>query len=334
MTIVVTGAAGLVGSNIIRALNRRKETGIIAVDDLTEGDKFKNLVSHRIEHYLDQTDFLDNLLEGYYEGQIAAIIHQGACSDTMEKNGKYMMENNYQYTLLLFEYCQSERIPFLYASSASVYGLGKQGFDEISGNQAPLNVYGYSKLLFDETVQNRAQELTAQVVGLRYFNVYGIPEWHKGRMASIIFQLFKQYCESGRVVLFEGSEGYPNGGQMRDFVSVEDVANIGLWFLDHPDISGIFNVGSGHASSFNDVAMATVNALRAEQGLASLTLSGLVAEGIIQYTPFPDAIKGKYQSYTKADISRLRTAGYSAPMQTIEEGVRRYVQALLAEQSL
>jgi ADP-L-glycero-D-manno-heptose 6-epimerase len=329
MTIVVTGAAGFIGSNIVKALNARGETDIIAVDNLTRGDKFKNLVDCEIAHYADKHEFIRDLLAGNYEGEISAILHQGACSDTMEHNGKYMMDNNYQYTLALFEYCQIEEIPLIYASSAATYGDGKNGFREEPACEGPLNVYGYSKLLFDQVLRQHAETLTSQVVGFRYFNVYGAREQHKGRMASVAFHHFNQYRETGKVKLFGEYGGYPAGGHMRDFVSVEDVVKVNLWFLDHPEVSGIFNLGSGRAQPFNDVAVAAVNACREAEGKPALSLNELVAQGILEYTEFPDALKGKYQSFTEADIARLRSAGYEAPMLSVEDGVKRYIQTLL-----
>ncbi len=207
MAIVVTGAAGFIGSNIVKALNARGETDIIAVDNLTSGDKFKNLADCQLLHYVDKEDFIAEVAGGHWDGEISAILHQGACSDTMEHNGKYMMENNYQYTLLLFEFCQAEQIPFIYASSAATYGPGKNGFSEEAGCEGPLNVYGYSKLLFDQVLRKRWDTLTAQVAGFRYFNVYGPREWHKGRTASVAFHHFNQYRETGKVKLFEGADG-------------------------------------------------------------------------------------------------------------------------------
>lgn len=329
MAIVVTGAAGFIGSNIVKALNARGETDIIAVDNLSRGDKFRNLVDCQISHYVDKEEFIAEIVGGHWDGEISAILHEGACSDTMEHNGKYMMENNYQYTLLLFEFCQAERIPFLYASSAATYGAAKHGFREEEVCEGPLNVYGYSKLLFDQVLRRRWDSLTAQVAGFRYFNVYGPREQHKGRMASVAFHHFNQYRETGKVKLFEGADGYPNGGQMRDFVSVEDVVKVNLWFLDHPEVCGIFNLGSGRAQPFNDVAVASVNACRANDGQPALSLEEMVAQGILEYTPFPEALKGKYQSFTQADLTRLRAAGYTEPMLTVEEGVQRYIDVLL-----
>ncbi|MEW9897885.1 ADP-glyceromanno-heptose 6-epimerase [Chitinivorax sp. PXF-14] len=328
MTIIVTGAAGFIGSNIVKALNERGQTDIIAVDNMKKADKFKNLVDYEIADYMDKEDFIELFLDGAFDGEVEAILHQGACSDTMETDGRYMMENNYRYTLDLFDYCQAEEIPFLYASSAAVYGGGRV-FKESREHEGPLNVYGYSKFLFDQIVRRRWEGRTSQVVGFRYFNVYGPRENHKGRMASVAFHHFNQYRETGKVKLFEGCDGYANGEQRRDFVSVEDVVKVNLYFLDNPDQSGIFNLGSGNAQSFNDVAVASVNACREAEGKPALTLAQLVEQGILEYIDFPEALKGKYQSFTQADISALRGAGYDAPFYDVGQGVSRYVQWLL-----
>jgi ADP-L-glycero-D-manno-heptose 6-epimerase len=327
MYIVVTGAAGFVGANIAKALSERGDYDILAVDDLKQGDKFVNLVDCDIADYLDRDDFLNVLERGAFEGEIFAILHQGACSDTTETDGRYMMQNNYRYTRQLFDYCMDEEVQFIYASSAAVYGAGTV-FREEPAHESPLNVYGYSKFLFDQYLRRNWGERTAQVVGLRYFNVYGEREQHKGRMASVAFHFFNQFRANGKVRLFEGTAGYGNGEQRRDFVSVEDAVKVNLYFLDHPQRSGIFNVGTGAAQSFNDVAVATVNACRQHAGAAALTLADMQAQGIIEYIPFPADLKGKYQSYTQADIGTLRAAGYTAPMLTVEEGVANYVGTL------
>ena len=217
----------------------------------------------------------------------------------------------------------------LYASSAATYG-GSTEFREEPGCEAPLNVYGYSKLLFDQIVRRRLNEHGAQIAGFRYFNVYGPRESHKGRMASVAFHNFNQFQKDGKVKLFEGSHGYPNGGQQRDFVFVEDLVRVNLWFLENPQVSGIFNLGSGKAQSFNDVAAATVNSCRRLNGEAELSLEQLVAEGLIEYVPFPEALKGKYQAYTQADLTNLRDAGYDAGFHTVEQGVGKYVEWLHA----
>lgn len=328
MHIVVTGAAGLIGSNIVRALNLRGETGILAVDNLSRADKFRNLVDCDIADYIDKEDFRTALDAGAFDGEIAAIVHQGACSDTMQTDGRYVMENNYRYSADLLAYCQAESVPLIYASSAAVYGAGPV-FREGRENEKPLNVYGYSKFLFDQLVRRRWEDNTAQVVGLRYFNVYGPREAHKERMASVAFHCFNQYRETGKVKLFEGSGGYAAGEQHRDFISVEDVVKVNLFFLDHPGKSGIFNCGTGASQTFNDVAMATVNALRIAEGRDELGLAELKSQGIIEYVPFLPRLKSKYQSYTEADVSALRAIGYTAPFFDVATGVTRYVEWLL-----
>jgi ADP-L-glycero-D-manno-heptose 6-epimerase len=327
---VVTGAAGFVGSNLVRALNARGETGIVAVDDLTKADKFRNLVDCRIEDFLDKREFLERVERGDFEGSVDAVLHQGACTVTTESDGRYMMENNYRYSLALLDFCLEEEVPLVYASSAAVYGASTT-FREDPAFEAPLNVYGYSKLLFDQVVRRRLPDADSQVAGFRYFNVYGPREAHKQAtgMVSVAWQLFRQYRAEKRVRLFEGSGGYGPGEQRRDFVSVEDVVKVNLHFLDHPEASGIFNLGTGKAQSFNDVAVAAINACRRAEGQAPLPLAQIRDQGLIEYIAFPEKLKGKYQSYTQADLSALRAAGYRSPFLGVEEGVGRYVGALL-----
>lgn len=328
MYYIVTGAMGFIGANIVKALNQRGETNIIAVDNLAKADKFLNLTDCEIADYLDKKEFIDLILDGAFDGEVAAIFHEGACSDTMETDGRYMMENNYRYTISLFNFCQEEEAQFLYASSASVYGAGSI-FEEKREHEGPLNVYGYSKFLFDQYLRRKWNHLTSQVAGFRYFNVYGPREQHKGRMASVAFHFFNQYRAEGRVKLFEGCAGYGHGEQRRDFISVEDVVKVNMHFLDNPDVSGIFNVGTGRSQTFNDVAVATVNACRKDKGDAPLTLAEMLKEGIIEYIAFPEALKGKYQSFTQADVASLRKVGYGEPFFTVEQGVDRYVAELI-----
>jgi len=330
MTIVVTGAAGFIGSNLVRALNDRGEIDIVAVDDLSHGEKFANLADCEIADYLDKDALVDALEAGALGSRVRAVLHQGACSDTTERDGRFMLETNYRYSLRLHEYCRREAIPFIYASSAAVYGAHRH-CSESGECEAPLNVYGYSKLLFDRVVRRRFADRTAQVVGLRYFNVYGPREAHKARMASVAWHFTGQYRESGRVRLFEGSHGYANGEQRRDFVAVEDCVRVNLWFLDHPERSGIFNVGTGRAQSFNEVAVAAVNACRTARGEMPLDLAQMTAAGLIEYIAFPRDLFGRYQAHTEADLGRLRAAGYTAPFADVGEGVRRYVERLVQD---
>ncbi len=328
MYIVVTGAAGFIGSNIVKALNERGETDILAVDNLRRADKFRNLVDCDIADYLDKEHFRSALDAGSFDGEVAAIVHQGACSDTMNADGRYMMENNFRYSADLLAYCQSESVPLIYASSAAVYGAGPH-FKEGRENERPLNVYGYSKFLFDEVVRRRWEQNTAQVVGLRYFNVYGPREAHKERMASVAFHCFNQYRETGKVKLFQGSAGYAAGEQRRDFVSVEDAVKVNLFFLDHPGKSGIFNCGTGASQTFNEVAVAAINALRAGTGEDPLSLDELAARGAVEYVPFHPGLEGKYQSFTQADLGDLRGSGYDMPFFNVQTGVARYVEWLI-----
>ena len=327
---VVTGGAGFIGANIVKTLNDRGVRDILVVDNLEKADKFRNLTDCEIGDYLDKREFLARLLDGEFK-KFKAVFHEGACSDTMEHNGHYMMSNNYEYSKVLLHFCQQKRVPFLYASSAAVYGGGKV-FRESREHEAPLNVYGYSKFLFDQYVRRILPKKQGQIAGFRYFNVYGDREGHKGRMASVAFHHFNQYRESGKVKLFEGCDGYANGEQHRDFISIEDVVAVNLYFLDHPQKNGIFNVGSGRAQPFNDVAVAVINSFRLLDGKPAADLASLQKERRIEYIPFPEALQGKYQSFTQADVSALRRAGYKKSFLTVQEGVGRYIRRL-AEQA-
>ena len=328
MALIVTGAAGFIGSNIVRALNARGENDVIAVDNLQRADKAANLADLEISDYMDKRDFAERVAAGKFDARVAAVLHQGACSDTMESDGRYMMENNYRYSRLLLDWCLARRVPFIYASSASVYGAGRV-FREERAHERPLNVYGYSKFLFDQYARRKLAPGATQIAGFRYFNVYGPREGHKGRMASVAFHFYNQYRAEGRVRLFEGSDGYAPGEQVRDFVSVEDVVKVNLHFLDHPQLSGVFNVGTGRGETFNAVAVATINAVRRARGEPALQLAELRTSGAIEYIAFPTQLVGKYQSYTQADVGALRKAGYVAPFLAVEEGVGRYVAARL-----
>ncbi|MDR5814215.1 MULTISPECIES: ADP-glyceromanno-heptose 6-epimerase [unclassified Caballeronia] len=329
MTIIVTGAAGFIGSNIVKALNERGEQRVIAVDNLTRADKFKNLVDCDIDDYLDKTEFVERFKRGDF-GKVRAVFHEGACSDTMETDGRYMMDNNFRYSRDVMDTCLAQGAQFLYASSAATYG-GSSKFVEERAYEKPLNVYGYSKLLFDQIVRQVLPQAKSQIVGFRYFNVYGPRETHKGRMASVAFHNFNQFRSEGKVKLFGEYNGYAAGEQTRDFISVEDVVKVNLFFFDHPEKSGIFNLGTGRAQPFNDIASTVVNSLRALDGEATLSLAELVQRGLLEYIAFPDALRGKYQCFTQADQSKLRAAGYDAPFLTVQEGVDRYVRWLFGQ---
>jgi ADP-L-glycero-D-manno-heptose 6-epimerase len=306
--IVVTGGAGFIGSNLVRGLNLLGETDILVVDDLSDGHKFTNLADCTIRDYEDLDTFRAKLRAGPTSTP-RCIFHQGACSDTTEWNGKYMMDNNFAYSREVLDFCLAERVPLIYASSASVYGAGPR-FVEDPAVERPLNVYGYSKLLFDQLVRRHLGAAQSQVVGLRYFNVYGPGEDHKGSMASVAYHFSRQVAADGEARLFEGSDGYAAGEQLRDFIYVDDVVAVNLWFYAHRDRSGIFNVGTGRASTFNAVADAVI----AWHG-----------RGEKRYIPFPERLVGAYQSFTEADIAALRAAGYTAEFMDVAAGVSAYL---------
>ena len=327
MSIIVTGAAGFIGSNLIKALNRRGERDIIAVDDLTDGDKSRNLSDCDIADYVDKREFVQLFVERQL-GEVQAVLHQGACSSTVESDGRLMMDNNYRYSCDVLRACQDQSIPLLYASSAAVYGANRD-FRIARECERPLNVYAYSKFLFDQRVRRLLPSVRSQVVGLRYFNVYGPREQHKGRMASMVWHCFNQYRARGYVELFGEYGGCSAGEHLRDFVSVEDVVKVNLHWLDNPQVSGIFNVGTGQARSFNELALATINSVRAAEHRPLLTRETALLEGVLRYCEFPEGLKHKYQVYTCADLNVLREVGYDEPMLSLEEGVARYCQALL-----
>ena len=310
--IIITGGAGFIGSNVIAALNQAGQDDILVVDDLKDGTKFVNLADQRIADYQDKQSFQQRVECDSLAGDFTAVIHLGACSSTTEWDGEYIMRNNYEYSKMLLEFCQRRRIPYIYASSASVYGSGSV-FKESPEFERPINMYAYSKFLFDHYVRKQRHRLESQVVGLRYFNVYGPREQHKGSMSSVAFHFNNQVKETGVCSLFEGNDGYANGGQLRDFVYVGDAVDVKMWLLENPSVSGIFNLGTGKAQSFNDVADAVI----AWHG-----------RGEKQYIPFPEKLVGRYQSYTQADISALRQAGYDKPFRDVSRGVADYLDWL------
>ena len=331
MKAVVTGAAGMIGSNLVHGLNAIGVDDIIAVDDLTDGSKYRNLAGAHLSDYFDKDDFYGRFTRREF-GRVEVVLHQGACSDTMEQNGRLMLDNNYRCSKNLLDACQAQGTRLLYASSAATYG-GSAAFRELPEFERPLNVYGYSKLLFDNVVRRRLGGTAAQVAGFRYFNVYGPREQHKGRMASVAFHHYGQFCDSGTVRLFGAYGGYGVGEQRRDFVFIDDVVAVNLWFLERPDRSGVFNLGTGRAQTFNEVARATVNACRARRGEGALTLEQLVEKKLVQYVDFPPALVGKYQCHTQADLGALRAAGCELQFADVATGVRRYVDWLAAAPS-
>lgn len=336
--IIVTGGAGFIGSNLVRSLNARGITDILVVDNLSNADKVQNLADLQIADYMDKQDFFNAIthalesdrprppvLSGLPE-EVTTVLHQGACSDTMASDGKYVMENNFTFSKRLYHYCRLKGAQYIYASSASVYGAGSV-FRESPEFESTLNAYAYSKLLFDNYLRRQTEHGIAWV-GLRFFNVYGPREQHKGRMASVGWHFRNQYHEHGRVRLFEGTNGYANGEQRRDFVSVEDVVKVNMFMMDHPELSGVFNVGTGRCQSFNDVALSVINALRGREGKDAINLEQAIRDGFIEYIPMPAQLRGKYQSYTEADLDNLRSVGYISRFLSVEEGVTRYMQEL------
>jgi ADP-L-glycero-D-manno-heptose 6-epimerase len=311
--IIVTGGAGFIGSNIVTGLNDRGREDVLVVDNLKDGTKFLNLVDCEILDYLGKDEFIDKIRSGAGFGEpVDAIFHEGACSATTEWDGHYMMNNNYEYSKSLLHYCLENKAAYLYASSASVYGGGSV-FSESRDHESPLNVYGYSKFLFDQYVRRILPSASCQIAGFRYFNVYGPREQHKGSMASVAYHLSQQLDAGDNPRLFAGCDGYGDGEQSRDFIYIGDVVDVNLWFLDNPDKSGIVNLGTGRSQSFRDVATAVV---------------GWYGRGEIEYIPFPDHLRGRYQSFTQADITLLRERGYDKPFRSVEEGVPLYMEWL------
>ena len=324
--IVVTGGAGFIGSNLIKALNDSGTNDILLVDDLTNEKKSANIQDLDIREQMGKAEFLKQIRKGLLKNSIKVIFHQGACSDTMASDGAYVLHNNYIYSRNLFEFCVLSNVRFIYASSASVYGSGRV-FLEDRRYESALNAYAWSKLMFDNFVR-RQPDIPIQCAGLRYFNVYGPREAHKGRMASVAWHFYNQYKANGKVNLFSGTDGYSDGEQVRDFVYIEDVIDVNMFLLQNEDISGIFNVGTGKAQAFNDVALSVINCARGEQNRPLRTLQSAVDSGEINYVPLPDALQGKYQSFTQAELGNLLGKGFGDSFDTVSEGVKKYVKSL------
>lgn len=308
---LVTGGAGFIGSNLICELNRWGMGPVVVADDLTDAVKVRNLTDLQIADFIDWRDLQDALQHDKFDLPIKAVLHQGACSDTMMYDGRLMMQMNFEASKRLLHFSLNRQIPMIYASSAAVYG-GSNAFAETPENEKPLNVYGYSKLLFDQYVRQLSPQPKSSVVGLRYFNVYGPRETHKKRMASIAYQMLKQLRTTGKARLFGSSLGYEDGEHLRDFIYVGDVVAVNLFFLERAPLCDVFNVGTGEARSFNDVARALIDHL---------------GYGEIEYVEFPKELMDKYQAFTQADITRLRAAGFDAPFHTVEQGMAELIAA-------
>ncbi|PPC91044.1 MAG: ADP-glyceromanno-heptose 6-epimerase [Methylobacter sp.] len=311
--IIVTGGAGFIGSNLIHAFNRRGERDILVVDNLTNGKKVHNLADLEIADYMDKLEFIEAIKSPSFLNNVSACFHQGACSSTTEWDGRYVMQNNYDFSKRLLHACIEQSIPFIYASSASVYGSGKNGFSVDRRCELPINMYAYSKLQFDQYVRRITDTIKSQIVGLRYFNVYGPREQHKDSMSSTAFHFNRQILSQGHANLFAGTDGIADGEQRRDFVFVDDVVKVNLWFFDHPDRNGLFNTGTGQAETFNTVANAVIDWHQ---------------KGEIKYIPFPEHLKGAYQNYTQADLSNLRQIGYLDEFIAVKQGVMAYLDWL------
>jgi len=314
--IVVTGGAGFIGSNLAHELNERGRNDILIVDDLKDGQNYQNLKGLHFIDYQHKDDFLQSIEDDDFDGtDVDAVFHEGACSDTMEYDVNYMMHTNYEYSKSVLHFCLQHRIPFFYASSASTYGNGKNGFTEGDECEDALNPYAFSKLMFDRYVRQVLPESSSQIVGLRYFNVYGPQEHHKGKMASIFYQLYHQIRTAKKARLFKGTDGYGDGEQRRDFVYVKDVVRVNLWFWENGGASGIYNCGTGKAHTYNEAAQAVIAAL---------------GEGEIEYRDFPEVLRGKYQSYTEANQTKLLAAGYDGGFTDLSVAVKEYCDFLAA----
>ena len=316
---IVTGGAGFIGSCVVRTLNDSGIDDIVIVDNIASTDKWMNIRNKKYLKYVNKNDFLAELPT--YEG-VDAIIHMGACSSTTEKDFDYLWKNNFEYTKALWNYCARKQISFIYASSAATYGDGKQGFDDNIDIDLlrPLNGYGYSKQLFDLWVKHQAKEFPKQYVGLKFFNVYGPNEYYKGSMASMVFHGYNQIRESGQIKLFKSYDtNYKDGEQLRDFVYVKDVCSVIMWLLQNPGVSGLFNVGTGRARSFRELAEAIFHAMELETNIC--------------YIDMPEQLRSKYQYFTQAETNKLREAGYDKDFIGLDVGVKDYVLRYLSKNS-
>lgn len=315
MSVIVTGGAGFIGSCIVRTLNDMGIEDITIVDHICETDKWMNMRNKKYTEYINRDEFLEKLPE--YAGKVTHIIHMGACSATTERNFDFLYKNNYEYTKMLWKFCTENQISFIYASSAATYGDGKEGFDDKEDIKRlrPLNGYGYSKQLFDLWAEKQTIA-PKQHVGFKFFNVYGPNEYFKGSMASVIFHSFNKINETGEMGLFKSyKEGYEDGGQLRDFVYVKDICKVVKFMIEHEEVSGLFNLGTGQARSFYDLAASTFKAMGLEPN--------------IKYIEMPESLRAKYQYYTQANMEKLRSVGYTDDFYSLEDGAKDYVQNYL-----
>ncbi len=315
--IIVTGGAGFIGSALIAALNKRQIADILVVDRLDSDEKWKNLRNLSFADYVEKDDFLEMVLENKLSPPIEAVFHLGACTSTTETNASYLIKNNYEYTKLLAQWATDANIRFIYASSAATYGDGSAGFsdDESQINKLrPLNMYGYSKQLFD--LWARRTNLLKKIAGLKYFNVFGPNEYHKGDMQSFVLKAFKQINAKGKVGLFKSYKPeFKDGGQKRDFIYVKDAADMTLFFLDNRQLTGLFNIGTGQPRTWNDLVKAVFAAMDKPPN--------------IEYIEMPESIRSQYQYFTEADIAKLRKAGYDKKTTSLEDAIKDYVQNYL-----
>lgn len=315
--IIVTGGAGFIGSALIASLNRRKITDILVVDQLGTDEKWKNLRNLAFADYVEKADLLEMILNKGLDRPIEAIFHLGACSDTTESDASYLLKNNYEYTKILAQWAAGNNVRFIYASSAATYGSGEAGFADAEDRietLCPLNMYGYSKHMFD--LWARRNGLLGKIVGLKYFNVFGPNEYHKGNMRSFIVKAFEQINACGTVRLFKSYESdYADGEQVRDFIYVKDAVEMTLFFLDNLNLGGLYNVGTGQARMWNDLVTAVFAAMGKEPK--------------IEYIDMPDSIRNQYQNFTRAEMAKLRKAGYDRDVMSLEDAIGEYVQSYL-----
>jgi len=315
--IIVTGGAGFIGSALIAALNKRQITDILVVDELGTVQKWKNLCNLSFADYVEKDDFLEMIIGDKLNSSLEAVFHLGACSDTTETNASYLIKNNYEYSKLLAQWATADNVRFIYASSAATYGDGSAGFiddQEKIDILKPLNMYGYSKQLFD--LWSRRAGLLKNIAGLKYFNVFGPNEYHKADMRSFVVKAFEQISATGKVHLFKSYKPkYADGEQLSDFIYVKDAVEMTLFFYDNPQISGLFNIGTGKARSWNDLVKAVFAAMNKKLN--------------IEYIEMPESLRGQYQYFTEADITSLRKAGFDKEITTLEDAVKDYVQNYL-----